>query len=91
MKQRFIDTWFWETLIVGTEPFNKKAVEFFVGIPTPEMSFTLPAPSSLKPSTVFYSQKASSKRPKRNFGLTTPLNFLNSLKRPWQGRTGLKS
>jgi predicted nucleic acid-binding protein len=29
MKQRFIDTWFWETLIVGTEPFNKTAVEFF--------------------------------------------------------------
>jgi predicted nucleic acid-binding protein len=29
MKHRFIDTWFWETLIVGTEQYHQKAFEFF--------------------------------------------------------------
>ncbi len=28
MKRRFIDTWFWISLIVETEPFHKKATEF---------------------------------------------------------------
>jgi predicted nucleic acid-binding protein len=29
MKKRFLDTWFWITLIVETEPLHKQAVEFF--------------------------------------------------------------
>ena len=29
MNQRFIDTWFWVTLIVQTEPFHAQAKEFF--------------------------------------------------------------
>lgn len=28
MRRRFIDTWFWISLIVETEPFHKKASEF---------------------------------------------------------------
>jgi predicted nucleic acid-binding protein len=30
MKRRFIDTWFWITLIVETEPFHKHASEFLL-------------------------------------------------------------
>jgi len=30
MKRRFIDTWFWITLIVETEPFHKQATGFFL-------------------------------------------------------------
>lgn len=29
MKRRFVDTWFWLNLIVGTQPHNQEAVEFF--------------------------------------------------------------
>src|SRR5580700_6451741 len=30
MKRRFIDTWFWITLIVETEPLHKQASELFL-------------------------------------------------------------
>jgi predicted nucleic acid-binding protein len=30
MKRRFIDTWFWISLIVETEPFHQKATEFLL-------------------------------------------------------------
>jgi predicted nucleic acid-binding protein len=29
MKKRFIDTWFWATLFIGTEEFHEEATEFF--------------------------------------------------------------